>query len=312
MDLKSLRASRNNDFSKITAEIEKASNPESGQKSYEDNRFWKPERDKAGNATATIRFLARTEGDELPWVKIFSHGFKGPTGRWYIENSLTTIGKPDPVGELNMRLWNESEDDNSPQRKQVRAQKRKLNYIANILVINDPKHPENNGKVMLFKFGKKIFDKIMDKARPTFEDEDPVNVFDYWEGANFKLRIKMVDKFPNYDASDFESVSPIAESDEEILEIANQQYKLAEFTDPKNFKSYDELKAKLESVLSGSAVTETAYQAAEDEDRPVPRVAPAPTPGPSKAAPKPAAKKAPVDEDDDDMMSYFQSIANEE
>jgi len=310
MDLKSLRASRNTDFSKITSEIVKTGNPESG-KSYEDNRFWKPERDKAGNGTATIRFLSRTEGDELPWVKLFSHGFKGPTGRWYIENSLSTIGKTDPVSELNMRLWNETEDDKSPQRAQVRAQKRKLNYISNILVINDPKHPENNGKVFLFKYGKKIFDKIMDKARPTFEDEDPVNVFDYWEGANFKLRIKMVDKYPNYDASEFESVSSVADDDEEILEIAKQQYKLSEFTDPKNFKSYDELKAKLEAVLNGAPVsTGTAYSAAIDEDE-APRVKAAPAPGPSKEAPRPAAKRPPS-EDDDDMMSYFQSIANEE
>lgn len=313
MDLKSLRASRNTDFSKITSEFEKSTNPETSQKSYEDTRFWKPERDKAGNATATIRFLARTEGDELPWVKIWSHGFKGPTGRWYIENSLTTIGKPDPVGELNMRLWNATDDDKSPERKQARDQKRKLSYVSNILVINDPKHPENNGKVFLFKYGKKIFDKIMDKARPTFEDEDPVNVFDYWEGANFKLRMKMVDKYPNYDTSEFESVSPVADSDEEILEIVNQQYKLSEFLDPKNFKSYDELKAKLESVLSGSAMTETAYQAASEEDETTaPRSRPAPSPGPSKAPAKPAARKPAAEDDDEDMLSYFQSIADED
>jgi len=307
MDLKSLRASRNSDFSKIANEFEKSANPESGQKSYEDTRFWKPERDKAGNATATIRFLARTEGDELPWVKLFSHGFKGPTGRWYIENSLTTIGQPDPVGELNSKLWNSTTDDQSPARKQARDQKRKLSYISNILVINDPKHPENNGKVFLFKFGKKIFDKIMDKARPTFEDQDPVNVFDYWEGANFKLRIKMVDRFPNYDASEFEAVSPVADSDEEILEVVNQQYKLSEFTDPKNFKSYDELKKKLEQVLNGAPVTsETANDLATSEYD----VAPAPQPR-AAAAPAPKSKPAPTD-DDDDMLSYFQSIADED
>lgn len=309
MDLNSLRATRNTDFSKISNEFEKTANPESA-KSYEDNRFWKVERDKAGNASATIRFLARTEGDELPWVKIFSHGFKGPTGRWYIENSLTTIGQADPVSELNMRLWNETEDDTSPQRKQVRAQKRKLNYIANILVINDPKHPENNGKVFLFKFGKKIFDKIMDKARPTFEDQDPVNVFDYWEGANFKLRMKTVDQYPNYDSSEFESVARLADSDESILEVANQQHKLSEFTNPKNFKSYDELKGKLEAVLNGTpAPTGTAYSAATaEDDAPVVRNKPAPAPGPSRAAPQPKAKVP--DSDDDDMLSYFQSIAS--
>ena len=307
MDLKSLRASRNSDFSKITAEFEKDGKPEGGQKSYEDTRFWKPERDKAGNATATIRFLNRTEGDELPWVKVFSHGFKGPTGRWYIENSLTTIGQADPLSELNSRLWNSTTDDNSPARKQARAQKRKLNYIANILVVNDPKHPENNGQVFLFKFGKKIFDKIMDKARPTFEDEDPVNVFDYWEGANFKLRMKMADGFPNYDSSEFEGVSALGE-DEDILGIVNKQYKLGEFTSPANFKSYDELKRKLDSVLSGSAVAGNAMQDAEDEDEPV-KVKAAPQPK-SKPAPQPKSKN--LDEDDEDMMSYFQSIADEE
>lgn len=307
MDLNKLRASRNTDFSKIANEFEKTANPESSQKSYEDTRFWKPERDKAGNATATIRFLARTEGDELPWVKLFTHGFKGSTGRWYIENSLTTIGQTDPVGELNSKLWNSTTDDQSPARKQARDQKRKLGYIANILVVNDPKHPENNGKVFLFKFGKKIFDKIMDKARPTFEDEAPVNVFDYWEGANFKLRMKMVDKYPNYDTSEFEAITPVADSDEEILEIANQQYKLSEFTDPKNFKTYDELKKKLEIVLNGEPVIqETASDLATSEYD----TAPAPQP---RAAAAPAAKSKPsATDDDDDMMSYFQNLASED
>lgn len=315
MDIKSLRANSRNDFSKITSEFEKVNAPQGEKKSYEDTRFWKPERDKAGNATATIRFLARTEGDELPWVKVFSHGFKGPTGRWYIEDSLTTIGQADPVGELNMRLWNSTTDDNSPERKQVRNQKRKLNYISNILVINDPKHPENNGKVFLFKYGKKIFDKIMDKARPTFEDQEPVNVFDYWEGANFKLRIKMVDKFPNYDASDFELQSQVAEDDDEIVEIASQQYKLSEFVDPSNFKSYDELKKKLDDVLSGAPIASgSAAKLAEDDDfdEPAPRMKSAPAPQPaSKPAPAPKAK-AKMEDDDEDMMSYFQSIANED
>jgi len=303
MDITLLRASRNSDFSKIQEISDAASNPESTKKSYEDTRFWKPERDKAGNATATIRFLARTQGDELPWVKIFTHGFKGPTGRWYIENSLTTIGKPDPLGEFNMRLWNSTTDDYSPERKQARDQKRKLSYISNVLVVNDPKHPENNGQVFLFKFGKKIYDKIMDKARPSFEDEQPVNVFDYWDGANFKLRMKMVDKYPNYDTSEFEGVAPVADSDEEILEIVNQQYKLAEFLQPNNFKSYDELKTKLESVLSGSDILETASEVSFQEE-----VAVAPTPR-SKPAPAPKVAKKPAEDDDDEMMSYFQSIA---
>lgn len=314
IDLKSLRAMRNSDFSKIASEFEKSSNPES--KSYEDTRFWKPERDKAGNATATIRFLSRTEGDELPWVKLFSHGFKGPTGRWLIENCLTTMGKACPICELNTKLWNSTEDKNAPARKQVGQQKRKLNYIANVLVVNDPKHPENNGKVFLFKFGKKIFDKIMDKARPTFEDETPVNVFDYWEGANFKLRMKMADGYPNYDSSEFEGQSSVADSDQEILEIVRQQHKLSEFNQESTFKSYDELKKRLEQTLSGQAIAETA-QSVVDEDDDVaifkstskPASKPAPAPGPTKAAAKP---KATVPDDDEDMMEYFQSLANDD
>lgn len=306
MDITQLRAMRNNDFKTVSSEFEKMANPESA-KSYEDTRFWKPERDKAGNASATIRFLSRTDGDELPWVKIFSHGFKGPTGRWYIENSLTTIGEADPVGELNMRLWNSTTDDKSPARKQARDQKRKLSYISNVLVVNDPKHPENNGRVFLFKFGKKIFDKIMDKARPTFEDQDPVNVFDYWEGANFKLRMKNVDGYPNYDASEFESPAPVSDDDEKVLAIVNQQHKLSEFTDRKNFKSYDELKTKLEQVLAGSTMSMTAEDVSSQETEVPVREAPAMK---SKPAAQPKSKS--TDNDDEDMMSYFASIANEE
>jgi hypothetical protein len=304
MDIKALRAMRNTDFSKISNEFEKTVNPPSAQ-SYEDTRMWKPERDKAGNATATIRFLPRTEGDELPWVKIFSHGFQGPTGKWYIENSLTTINEADPVGELNSKLWATSTDDNSPGRKQARAQKRRLNYISNVLIIDDPKHPENNGQVKLFKYGKKIFDKIMDKARPTFEDETPVNVFDYWEGANFKLRMKTVDGYPNYDTSAFGEIQALSDDEDKILQVANGQYKLSEFLDAKNFKSYADLKTKLETVLSSEYVGMSAAEISEQEDRPV---APAPQPV-AKAAPAPAAKAAVVD-DEDDVMSYFQSIAD--
>ena len=304
MDIKSLRAMRNTDFSKISNEFEKTVNPPTAQ-SYEDNRFWKPERDKAGNASAVIRFLPRTEGDELPWVKMFSHGFQGPAGKWYIENSLTTINEPDPVGELNSKLWNSSTDDTSPGRTQARAQKRRLNYFANILIIDDPKHPEFNGQVKLFKFGKKIFDMIMDKARPTFEDESPINVFDYWEGANFKLKMLTVDKFPNYDKSSFTLPVPLSDDEEVILDVANKQYKLAEFLDKKNFKTYAELKAKLETVLSSEYLGMSASEISEQEDRPV---AKAPQPQ-AKAAPAPVAKAATVDEDDD-VMSYFQSIAD--
>lgn len=307
MDINSLRKLRNTDFSKIANEFEKTANPEKTQQNYEDTRFWKPERDKAGNATATIRFLPTTEGDELPWVKIFSHGFQGPGGRWYIENSLSTIGEADPVGELNSKLWNQSTDDNSPGRKQARAQKRRLNYISNVLIIDDPKHPENNGQVKLFKYGKKIFDKIMDKARPTFEDEEPVNVFDYWDGANFKLRMKTVDGYPNYDTSSFSDPTPVASSDEKILEIANSQYKLAEFLDRKNFKSYDELKQKLEQVLGD--VGDSGPSAAEIAEQ---DYTPPPSAAPKAQASKPAPKMPEVTDDDDDVMGFFAKIASDD
>ena len=308
MDINTLRKMRNNDFGKITDAFEKISNPQSETKSYQDDRFWKLEADKAGNASATIRFLPKTEQDELPWVKVFSHAFQGPTGKWYIENSLTTINENDPVGELNTTLWNSGSDAN---KEIARKQKRRLHFIANVLVVSDPKHPENEGQVKLFKFGKKIFDKIMDKARPTFEDETPVNVFDFWEGADFKLRMRKVDGFPNYDQSVFMEPSPVADSDEEILAIANKQHRLGEFTDAKNFKSYDDLKKKLDAVLSGTSAAPKSAAALADEDelpwKPEPEVA--------KSAPAPApkvSKPAPAEDDEDDALSYFQRIADED
>lgn len=303
MDIQALRKMRNSDFSKIAGEFEKIANPESTSKSYVDDRIWRLEGDKAGNGTATIRFLPRVEGDELPWVKIFSHGFQGPTGKWYIENSLTTLGENDPVGELNSRLWNSGVQANQDI---ARKQKRKLSFIANVLIVSDPKHPENEGKVMLFKFGKKIFDKIMDKARPTYEDETPVNVFDLWEGANFKLRMRKKDGFTNYDESSFMDKTPVSSDEQELLKIVNSQYKLSEFLDRKNFKTYDELKRKLEEVLSGdSFASKSAADIAEEEDRPV---ASAPK---IESKPAPSMKSVAPDEDEDDVMSYFEKIAKE-
>jgi len=300
MDIQTLRKMRNQDFGKISGEFDKIANPQTEKKSYSDDRFWRLEGDKAGNGTATFRFLPRVEGDELPWVRIFSHGFQGPTGKWYIENSLTTLGENDPVGELNTTLWNSGSEAN---KEIARKQKRKLSFIANILIVSDPKHPENEGKVFLFKFGKKIFDKIMDKARPTFEDEKPVNVFDLWEGSNFKLRMRKKDGYANYDESSFADPAPAA-SDEDLVRIVNGQYKLSEFTDRSNFKSYDELKKKLDAVLSGDSFAgKSAAQMAEEEDRPV------------ASPPKMASKPAPVSksmDDDEDVMSYFQKIAKED
>jgi hypothetical protein len=307
MDIATLRKMRNTDFGKISQQFENIANPKSESNSYTDTRFWKLDPDKAGNASATIRFLPRTEGDDLPWVSIFSHGFQGPTGKWYIENSLTTIGEPDPVGELNSKLWNSTTDDNAPARKQARAQKRKLSYIANILVISDPKHPENNGKVFLFKFGKKIFDKIMDKARPTFEEDEPLNVFDLWEGADFKLRQKKVEGYPNYDQSVFESKSPIFGGDEDkILKVVNSQHKLSEFLDRKNFKSYEELSRKLAMVLNTEekvTASQRTTAVEKDEEEFVQEV--------KKPTQQVKVSRRVEEEDDDDAISFFQKLANE-
>lgn len=313
MDIQTLRKMRNSNFSKISSAFE---NPEGEKKSYKDDRYWKPTVDKAGNARATIRFLPTREGDELPWVKLYTHGFQGPTGKWYIENSLTTLGENDPVSELNSQLWNSTSDEKSPARKQARDQKRKLSYISNILVIDDPANPDNNGKVFLFRYGKKIFDKIMNKAKPTFDDEDPVFVFDFWEGANFKLRQRKGDGgWPNYDDSVFESISQIADSDEEILSIAKAQYSLSEIVDRKNFKTYEELSRKLASVLGtegtgGGAPSKTAAALAEEDEDYTP-----PTRQVTKTVTKPAVSKpAPSmdEEDEDDAMDYFRKIAQED
>ena len=305
MDIQALRAMRKNDFGSISNAFEKIANPSTESKGYADDRFWKLEGDKAGNGTATIRFLPKTDADELPWVRVFSHGFQGPTGKWYIENSLTTLGEQDPVSELNTTLWNSGVEAN---KKIAQNQKRRLSYIANILVVSDPKHPENEGKVFLFKFGKKIFDKIMDKARPTFEDEKPVNVFDFDQGANFKLRMRKKDGFVNYDESAFNDPTPIGD-DDEILRVLNSRYELKEFLDRKNFKSYADLKKKLDEVLSGNGFA--GKSAAEmTKDEPASYEAPEPAKAAPAFTPK-ASKPAPMD-DDDDVMSYFEKIAKED
>jgi hypothetical protein len=302
MDITTLRNMRNQDFGAITQAFEKVANPQSEQKSYTDDRIWKLVPDKAGNATATIRFLPRVEGDELPWVRIFKHSFQGPTGKWYIENSLTTFGEKDPVSELNNRLWNSGSEAN---KDVARKQKRRLSYLANILVVDDPKHPENNGKVFLFQFGKKIFDKIMDKARPTFEDEKPVNVFDLWEGADFKIRMRKVDGFANYDQSTFNEPTSLYGGDEErLLETVGKQYALSEFLDrDKYFKSFEDLSRKLSDVLGEGDPMPTAAEIADHSVMAAPAI-------PSKPAPTPTGSD--TSGTDDDMMSYFQRIAEED
>ncbi len=236
-------------FDKLTKAIEATSQPaEAGSK--EDTRFWQPEVDKSGNGMAVIRFLAApaVDGDDaLPWVRIFSHGFQAQGG-WLIDNCLTTLdGAKCPVCDHNSTLWNSGIEAN---KEIVRKQKRKLNYIANVLIVSDPKHPENEGQVKLFKFGKKIFDKISEAMNPEFPDEKPVNPFDFWEGANFKLKIRNVEGYRNYDKSEFESAEPLFGGDDDKLEeLWKKEYSLKEFLDAKNFKPYDQLKSRLDKVL---------------------------------------------------------------
>lgn len=300
MDIQSLRKMGASDFNRIAQAAETITQG-GGFKKDDDARFWKLSPDKAGNASATIRFLPRIEGDEMPWVKIIDHGFQGKNGKWYIEKSLATIGQDDPVSQLNADLWNNGGEAG---KEQARKQKRRTSYYSNILVINDPSHPENNGTVRIFKFGKKIMDKILDKSRPTFADEKPVNVFDYWQGADFKLRMKQVEGFPNYDTSVFSDPTPISDEDDEILAIAKKQNLLAEFLDPKNFKTYNELKLKLAQVLGESV------NAAKDEDDQPTEAAPKATPKVA-AAPKVESKASSMNDDvDTDSADYFRQLAN--
>ena len=296
-----LKRSKSN-LDTLIGELNKVAEPQTQKQSYQDDRFWKPELDKSGNGYAVFRFLPAVKNEDLPWARLWSHAFQGPGG-WYIENSLTTLNKKDPVSESNSLLWNSGVDAD---KEIARKRKRKLSYIANVLIINDAKHPENEGQVKLFKFGKKIFDKITEAMKPEFEDEKPINPFDFWEGANFKLKIRKVDGYWNYDKSEFDSPTAIADNDESIEEIWNKQYALKPFLAPENFKSYDELKSKLDKVLSGVRNTGTA------EDVAIPPAAQVSKPAvveETVSAPTPAVEQ---DEDSDETLSYFSKLAEED
>ena len=294
-----LKRSRN-DLDKLTKAIEDSTSPTSKEAgSKDDTRLWQPTVDKAGNGMAVIRFLPApaVDGDDaLPWVRRFDHGFQGPGG-WYIENSLTTLGQKDPVSEYNTTLWNSGIEAN---KEIARKQKRRLHYIANILVVSDPSNPSNEGQIKLFKFGKKIFDKITEAMNPEFADETPINPFDMWEGANFKLKIRNVEGYRNYDKSEFADKSALLDGDDEKLEeLWKKEFSLKEFTDPSNFKSYEVLKAKLDKVLGfdgGSSVKTKAEDAVfkkfDDEDVSV-------------------IDKKIVEHDDEDL-DYFKSLAEKE
>lgn len=274
---------------------EKLSQEKSGGNFGPDPRFWIPEIDKAGNGYAVIRFLPAPEGHDLPYTKVYSHGFKNDAGRWFIENCPTTIGENCPCCDANNVLW---ETGDKEKQEIVRKRKRQLHYITNILVISDPKHPENEGKVFLWKFGKKIFEKITQAIEPEFEDEKAINPFDFWGGANFKLKIRNFEGFRNYDKSEFEDASELFDGADDALEkLWKSEYSLKEFTDKTAFKSYDVLKAKFDQVTLGIAAS--AAQEARNEDAEDQRAASA------ASAQTPArAYTSAVDDDDDDMAAY--------
>jgi hypothetical protein len=281
-------------YDKIVQETNKM---QSGERAAGDDRFWQPEVDKAGNGSAIIRFLPAPQGESLPWVRLFSHGFQGPGG-WYIENSLTTLGEQDPVGEYNTMLWNRGDDAG---KEQARAQKRRLSYISNIYVVKDPARPEREGNVYLYKYGKKIFDKINDMMHPEFDDETPVNPFDFWEGANFRMKIRNFEGYRNYDKSEFGSPSALLDDDDELEAVWGKEFSLQEFLDAKNFKTYAELKTKMTRVLGLEAVSSGnksfADDVAEAED----------SFGSSDADELPWKSE----ESEDDDMSFFKKLAEE-
>ena len=287
-DFSALKRNRNTFDSLKKAMEAPSTNAEAGSK--DDTRFWQPEVDKAGNGMAIIRFLpapAADGDDALPWVRVFNHGFQGPGG-WYIENSLTTLNQKDPVSEYNSILWNSGIEAN---KEIARKQKRRLTYISNILVVSDPKNPENEGQIRLYKFGKKIFDKISEAMNPEFADETPLNPFDFWEGANFKIKIRQVEGYRNYDKSEFDSITPVDGDDDKLEAIWKKEYSLKEFLEPKQFKSYDTLKAKLDKVLGLDGVAPVKTKA---EDTILD-----------------TAKSAPSLNENDEELDYFRSLAED-
>ena len=285
---------------KLVKEVEKMNTTSGGA----DERLWKPELDKTGNGYAVVRFLPAPEGEEIPWAKMYSHAFQGPGG-WYIENSLTTTGGKDPVSEHNRELWNSG---NESDKDVVRRQKRKLSYYSNIYVVKDPTNSQNEGKVFLFKYGKKIFDKVMEAMQPEFEDETPINPFDFWQGANFKLKIVKKDGYWNYDKSEFDVVSPVLEDDDALEALWKKQYSLTAITAADQFKSYDDLKKRLDYVLGAKPATRRVFdEELENESDGRGSF----TPDFKSKAPVAAAPVASASSDEDDALSYFQKLAEE-
>ena len=277
---------------KLVKEVEKMNNNGTSG----DDRLWKLDVDKSGNGYAVIRFLPAPNGEDLPFVKLYSHAFQGPGG-WYIENSLTTLGQKDPVSEFNSQLWNNGTDAG---KDTARKQKRKLTYISNIYVVKDPANPENEGKTFLYKYGKKIFDKLTAAMQPEFEDEEAIDPFDFWQGANFKLKAKNVAGYRNYDSSEFTATSPLLDDDDALEGLWKKEHSLAELVATDQFKSYDELKTRLSYVLGNKKVTQDAETVDEDNDR-----------GEAEQLVTAAVTTPSSTDDEDDAMSYFSKLAAE-
>ena len=283
------KSHRQSQIEKLTSEVTKLQSSGTPQ---DDDRFWKPEVDKSGNGHAIIRFLPAIKGEDVPFVRIFDHGFQGPGG-WFIEKSLTTLGQNDPVSEYNTTLWNSGVESN---KDLARKQKRRLSFTSNIYVVKDPANPQNEGKVFLYKYGKKIFDKLNDVMNPEFDDENALNPFDLWEGANFRLKMRNVEGFRNYDKSEFDSPSPLSDDDSVLEDTWKQEHSLQELVGPSNFKSYDELKTKLYRVLALDGGPQVSAATVEQEivDESVPQVTP-----------------VSAGDDDDESLSFFKKLAED-
>lgn len=290
-----MKSSRVNELEKLKTQMEKNNN----QGSNDSDLYWKPERDKAGNGQSIIRFLPAAEGETTPWITYYDHWFQGPTGQYYVEKSLTTIGQDDPVSEYNSKLWNSGIDSD---KEVARKQKRRLHYVANILVIKDFANPENDGKVFLYRFGAKIFDKIKDAMNPVFDGDTPVNPFDFWDGADFHIKITNVDGWVNYDKSIFREQKALSENDDQLEQIYNKLTPLSSLIAPDKFKSYTELKTKMNRVLCIEA--EEAPLPAKQPERVVARDEPAPRPS--------VTVEDDSSDDDDDTLSFFQGLADED
>ena len=297
-----LKRSASNSFDKLNQELTKLNSNTTNTK---DDRLWTCQTDKAGNGYAIIRFLPAPVGEDVPFIRMFTHGFKGPGG-WYIENSLTTIGQQDPIAELNTRLWNSGVESD---KETVRKQKRQLNFYSNIYIVKDPSNPENEGKVFLFRYGKKIFDKLTDLMSPQFEDEKPIDPFNLWSGANFKLKIRQVDGYPNYDKAEFDSPSPLLDDDDRLETIWKSEYSLKELVDPKHFRTYEELQRRLDRALgltAGPRPSSSSNGLTEDDIPPFKA-----EPQQRAAAPK-QYPTATTEADDDEDFEFFKKLAEEE